>query len=50
MHFRRNSADCHTDLIWPPPNRFVPEAPKVLKERMSHVTDRPDGPRRVLDE
>jgi predicted TIM-barrel fold metal-dependent hydrolase len=47
MHYKRISADCHLDLIWLPPDLFVSEAPKALKDRMPYVTDGPDGPRWV---
>jgi len=47
MHSKRNSADCHLDLIWLPPDLFVSEAPQALKDRMPYVTDGPDGPRWV---
>lgn len=44
MQYRRISADCHLDLPWMPPELFVSEAPRALKERMP---DGPDGPRWV---
>jgi uncharacterized protein len=47
MQYRRISADCHLDLPWMPPDLFVTEAPRHLKERMPFVTDGPDGPRWV---
>src|SRR6516164_1979321 len=47
MQYRRISADCHLDLPWMPPELFVSEAPRHLKERMPFVTDGPDGPRWV---
>jgi len=47
MQYRRISADCHLDLPWMPPELFVSEAPRALKERMPYVTDGPDGPRWV---
>ena len=43
MRYNRISADCHLDLIWLPPDLFVSEAPRELKERMPYVADRPDG-------
>jgi uncharacterized protein len=45
MQYRRISADCHLDLPWMPPDLFVSEAPRALKERMPYVVDGPDGPR-----
>src|ERR1700741_1593570 len=45
MQYRRISADCHLDLPWMPPDLFVSEAPRELKERMPFVVDGPDGPR-----
>jgi predicted TIM-barrel fold metal-dependent hydrolase len=45
MQYRRISADCHLDLPWMPPELFVSEAPRHLKERMPYVADGPDGPR-----
>jgi predicted TIM-barrel fold metal-dependent hydrolase len=47
MHYRRISADCHLDLPWMPPELFVSEAPRALKDRMPYVEDGPDGPRWV---
>jgi uncharacterized protein len=47
MHYRRISADCHLDLPWMPPELFVSEAPRALKDRMPYVADGPDGPRWV---
>jgi predicted TIM-barrel fold metal-dependent hydrolase len=47
MQYRRISADCHLDLPWMPPELFVTEAPRHLKERMPFVADGPDGPRWV---
>jgi predicted TIM-barrel fold metal-dependent hydrolase len=47
MQYRRISADCHLDLPWMPPELFVSEAPRHLKERMPYVADGPDGPRWV---
>ncbi|HUN52538.1 MAG TPA: amidohydrolase family protein [Candidatus Sulfotelmatobacter sp.] len=44
MHYRRISADCHLDLPWMPPELFVSEAPRALKDRMPYVVDGPDGP------
>jgi predicted TIM-barrel fold metal-dependent hydrolase len=44
MQYRRISADCHLDLPWLPPELFVSEARRELKERMPYVEDGPDGP------
>jgi len=44
MKYRRISADCHLDLPWLPPELFVSEAKRDLKERMPYVEDGPDGP------
>lgn len=44
MQYRRISADCHLDLPWLPPELFVSEAKRELKERMPYVEDGPDGP------
>jgi uncharacterized protein len=43
MHYKRISADCHLDLPWMPPDLFVSEAPRELKDRMPYVADGPDG-------
>jgi predicted TIM-barrel fold metal-dependent hydrolase len=44
MQYRRISADSHLDLPWMPPELFVAEAPRELKERMPFVKEGPDGP------
>ena len=44
MQYKRISADCHLDLPWLPPELFVSEARRELKERMPYVEDGPDGP------
>src|SRR5258708_3363074 len=49
MRYNRISADCHLDLIWLPPDLFVSEAPRELKERMPYVADGPDGRRWVAN-
>ena len=49
MVYNRISADCHLDLIWLPPDLFVSEAPRELKERMPYVADGPDGRRWVAN-
>ncbi len=49
MRYHRISADCHLDLIWLPPDLFVSEAPRELKDRMPYVADGPDGPRWVAN-
>ena len=43
MRYNRISADCHLDLIWLPPDLFVSEAPREMKDRMPYVADGPDG-------
>ncbi|PYN19167.1 MAG: hypothetical protein DMD76_27390 [Candidatus Rokuibacteriota bacterium] len=43
MAYNRISADCHLDLIWLPPDLFVSEAPREMKDRMPYVADGPDG-------
>ena len=47
MQYKRISADCHLDLPWLPPELFVSEATRELKERMPYVEDGPDGLRWV---
>jgi uncharacterized protein len=47
MQYRRISADCHLDMPWMPPDLFVSEAPRELKDRMPYVADGPDGPQWV---
>src|SRR4026209_1182413 len=49
MVYNRISADCHLDLIWLPPDLFVSEAPRELKERMPYVAGGRDGPRWVAN-
>ena len=49
MRYNRISADCHLDLIWLPPDLFVSEAPRELKDRMPYVADGPDGRRWVAN-
>ena len=44
MEYKRISADCHIDLCWMPPDLFVDEASRAMKDRMPFVTDGPDGP------
>src|SRR5437868_6815894 len=44
MQYKRISADCHLDLPWLPPELFVSEAKRELRERMPYVEDGPDGP------
>src|SRR6202051_2796946 len=43
MQYRRISADCHLDLPWLPPELFVSEASRELKDRMPYVEEGPDG-------
>ena len=45
MRYRRISADCHLDLPWLPPELFVENASRELKDRMPYVEDGPDGPK-----
>ena len=47
MHYKRISADCHLDMPWMPPELFVENARRDLKERMPYVEDGPDGPQWV---
>src|SRR6185437_1931352 len=47
MQYRRISADCHLDLPWLPPELFVENARRALKDRMPYVEEGPDGPRWV---
>ena len=47
MHYKRISADCHLDMPWMPPDLFVENARRDLKERMPYVEDGPDGPQWV---
>ena len=44
MQYKRISADCHLDLPWLPPELFVSQVKRELKERMPYVEDGPDGP------
>src|SRR6202158_153757 len=44
MHYKRISADCHLDMPCMPPELFVENARRELKERMPYVEDGPDGP------
>jgi hypothetical protein len=45
MQYKRISADCHLDMPCMPPELFVENASRDLKERMPYVTDGPEGPR-----
>src|SRR6266852_5924546 len=47
MHYRRISADCHLDMPCMPPELFVENARREMKERMPYVEDGPDGPQWV---
>ena len=47
MQYRRISADCHLDMPWMPPDLFVSQARRELKDRMPYVADGPDGPQWV---
>src|SRR5579859_5663460 len=38
------SADSHLDLNWLPPDLFVANASREMKDRMPFVTESPDGP------
>src|ERR1700739_4329658 len=44
MQYRRISADCHLDMPWMPPDLFVSQARRELKDRMPYVEGGPDGP------
>ncbi|HTV88708.1 MAG TPA: amidohydrolase family protein [Stellaceae bacterium] len=44
MQYRRISADCHLDLPWLPPELFVENASRELRDRMPYVEEGPDGP------
>src|SRR6266853_4282920 len=44
MHYKRISADCHLDMPCMPPELFVENARREMKERMPYVEDGPDGP------
>ena len=44
MQYRRISADCHLDMPWMPPDLFISEARRELKDRMPYVEEGPDGP------
>ena len=39
MQYRRISADCHLDLPWLPPELFVSEAKRALRERIVGACD-----------
>jgi predicted TIM-barrel fold metal-dependent hydrolase len=47
MHYRRISADCHLDMPCMPPELFVENASRDMKERMPYVEEGPDGPQWV---
>src|SRR5205814_8700414 len=47
MHYKRISADCHLDMPCMPPELFVENARRELKERMPYVEEGPDGPQWV---
>jgi uncharacterized protein len=47
MLYRRISADCHLDLPWLPPELFVSQASRELRDRMPYVEEGPDGPQWV---
>ena len=49
MRYNRISADCHLDLIWLPPDLFVSEAPREMKDKMPYVAETPDGRRWVAN-
>src|ERR1700680_2865349 len=44
IQYKRSSADCHLDMPCMPPELFVQNASRALKERMPYVVDGPDGP------
>ena len=43
MHYDVISADCHIDLCWLPPELFVENASREMRDRMPYVTDGPTG-------
>src|SRR5262249_18521629 len=45
MRYNRISADCHLDLIWLPPDLFVSEAPREMKDKMPYGASGPAGRR-----
>src|SRR5690349_9370978 len=47
MPYKRISADCHLDMPCMPPELFVENASREMKERMPYVEDGPDGPQWV---
>jgi hypothetical protein len=47
MQYRRISADCHLDMPWMPPDLFISQARRELKDRMPYVEDGPNGPQWV---
>jgi hypothetical protein len=47
MHYKRISADCHLDMPCMPPELFVENASRDMKERMPYVEEGPDGPQWV---
>ena len=47
MHYKRISADCHLDMPCMPPELFVENASREMKERMPYVEEGPDGPQWV---
>ena len=44
MRYEMISADCHLDLCWLPPDLFVTQASRELRDRMPYVTEGPKGP------
>ncbi len=44
MQYNRISADCHLDMPWMPPDLFVSEASREMKDRMPFVDRRAGRP------
>jgi predicted TIM-barrel fold metal-dependent hydrolase len=44
VQYRRISADCHLDLPWLPPELFIENASRELRDRMPYVEEGPEGP------
>src|SRR6266853_270751 len=47
MHYKRISADCHLDMPCMPPELFVENARRDLRERMPYVEEGPGGAKHV---
>jgi predicted TIM-barrel fold metal-dependent hydrolase len=46
MRYEMISADCHLDLCWLPPDLFVTQASREMRDRVPYVVDGPDGKKR----